>query len=166
MKTIRIVALTVGGLFVLYELLIALIPKVGVGIMIAHNPLLRSGRAELPHPAPTLGNNAQAHERVRVTNTSRRKPPLDEPSHAVPCQVIALAATSQDRPPPETDRAAGGAQRRPVHGQSVRAEVTRKNRAQIRSLFPNGCVHASPQFFFQGSELGLPPLTHHLSQYR
>jgi len=28
--------------------------------MIAHDPLLRSGRAELPHPAPTLGENAGA----------------------------------------------------------------------------------------------------------
>src|SRR6201997_1980564 len=134
--------------------------------MIAHNPLLRSRRAELPHPAPTLGNDAQAHERVRVTNTSRRKPPLDEPSHAVPCQVIALAAAAQDRPPQETNRTAESAQRGPVHGHSVITEVTRKNRAQIRSLFPNGCVHASPQFFFQGSQLGLPPLTHRLSQYR
>jgi hypothetical protein len=134
--------------------------------MIAHNPLLRSGRAELPHPAPTLGNDAQAYERVRVTNTSRRKPPLEEPSHAVPGQVIALAATAQDRPPQETHRTAEGAQRGPVHGHSVITEVTRKNRAQIRSLFPNGCVHASPQFFFPGSQLGLPPLTHRRSQYR
>ena len=101
-----------------------------------------------------------------MTNTSRRKPPLDEPSHAVPCQVIALAATAQDRPPQETNRAAEGGQRGSVQGHSVLSEVTRKNRAQIRSLFPNGRVHASPQFFFQGSQLGLPPLTHRLSQYR
>jgi len=32
---------------------------VGVGIMIAHNPLHRSGQAELPHPALALGNDAQ-----------------------------------------------------------------------------------------------------------
>src|SRR6267143_1238817 len=30
--------------------------------MIAHDPLHRSGQAELPHPAPTLGEDAQAHE--------------------------------------------------------------------------------------------------------
>ena len=34
--------------------------------MIAHDPLHRSGRAELPHPAPTLGEDAQAHERIRM----------------------------------------------------------------------------------------------------
>jgi len=27
-------------------------------------------------------------------------------------------------------------------------------------------VHASPQFFFQSPQLGLPPLAHRLSQYR
>jgi hypothetical protein len=39
--------------------------------MIAHDPLHRSGRAELPHPAPTLGEDAQAHERIGMTDTSR-----------------------------------------------------------------------------------------------
>ena len=43
--------------------------------MIAHDPLHRSGRAALPHPAPTLGDDAQAHEGIRMTDTSRRKPP-------------------------------------------------------------------------------------------
>jgi len=28
--------------------------------MIAHNPLHRSGRAALPHPAPALGDDAEA----------------------------------------------------------------------------------------------------------
>jgi hypothetical protein len=32
--------------------------------MIAHNPLLRSGRVALPHPAPTLGKDAQTHEGI------------------------------------------------------------------------------------------------------
>jgi len=31
--------------------------------MITHDPLHRSGPAEFPHPAPTLGENAQAHKR-------------------------------------------------------------------------------------------------------
>jgi hypothetical protein len=41
-----------------------------------------------------------------------------------------------------------------------------KDRAQVRSLFPNGRVHASPQFFFQSPQLSLPPLAHRLAQYR
>ena len=32
------------------------------------HPLHRSGRAELPHPAPTLGNERQALVRVRRTD--------------------------------------------------------------------------------------------------
>ena len=54
--------------------------------MIAHNPLHRSGQAELPHPAPTLGDNAQAHERIRMTDASRQKPPGDIMAHPVPRQ--------------------------------------------------------------------------------
>jgi hypothetical protein len=45
--------------------------------MIAHDPLHRAGRAALPHPAPTLGNNAQAHERIRVANLSGWEPALN-----------------------------------------------------------------------------------------
>jgi hypothetical protein len=37
--------------------------RVGVGTPIAERPLHRSGRAELPHPAPTSGNDAEAQER-------------------------------------------------------------------------------------------------------
>lgn len=39
---------------------------------IAGHPLHRSGRAELPHPAPTLGDDAQAHEGIGVTDVNRR----------------------------------------------------------------------------------------------
>ena len=62
---------------------------VGVGIVIAHDPLHRSGRAVLPHPAPTLGDNAEAHERIGMTDTRRRKPALDVSPHAAPRQVVA-----------------------------------------------------------------------------
>jgi hypothetical protein len=44
--------------------------------MIAHNPLHRSGRAALPHPAPALGDDAEANERIERTNDQleRRHP--------------------------------------------------------------------------------------------
>jgi hypothetical protein len=134
--------------------------------MIAHSPLHRSGRAELPHPAPTLGKDAQAHERIRMTNLSRRKPFRDVAPQATPRQVVTLAATTQYRPPEIAHGFAKSAQCRAVHGYPVIAEVTHQDRAQIGSLFPNGRVHASPQFFFQSPQLGLPPLTHRLSQDR
>jgi len=66
--------------------------------VIAHDPLHRSGQAELPR-APTLGEDAQAHERIRMTNTSRWEPSRKIAPHAAPRQVVALTATAQDRPP-------------------------------------------------------------------
>lgn len=41
---------------------------------IADHPLHRSGRAALPHPAPTLGDDAEAHERVRMADAGGREP--------------------------------------------------------------------------------------------
>ena len=133
--------------------------------MIAHDPLHRSGRAELPHPAPTLGEDAQAHERIRMTNTSRWEPSRKIAPHAAPRQVVTLTATAQDRPPEIAHGFAKSAQSRTVHGHPVIAEVTQQDRAQVRSLFPNRRVQASPQLFFQGPQLGLPPLAHRLAQY-
>jgi hypothetical protein len=81
--------------------------------MIAHDPLHRSGRAELPHPAPTLGDDAQAHERIRMTNTSRWELSRNKAPHAAPWQVVTLAATAQlpsarDSPPLGEKRPAPG----------------------------------------------------------
>jgi hypothetical protein len=60
----------------------------------------RSGRAALPHPDPTLGEDAEAQERIRMTNVSRREPPRCKALHAVPGQVT-LATTAQHRSPEE-----------------------------------------------------------------
>jgi hypothetical protein len=129
-------------------------------------PFLRSGRAELPHPAPTLGDNAQAHDRIRMTNLSRREPFRDVPLQAAPRQVVTLAATAQDRPPQIAHCLAKSGQRAAIHGHSVIGEMTQQDRAQVCLLFPNGGVHALPQFFLQSPQLSLPPPTHRLSPYR
>jgi hypothetical protein len=50
---------------------------VGVGIAITHDPLHRAGHALLTHPAPTLGEYAEALQRIGMTNTNRGKPALD-----------------------------------------------------------------------------------------
>src|SRR5256885_1741289 len=129
-------------------------------------PLHRSGRAELPHPVPALGEDAQAHERIGMTDIRHRKPSPEETPHAAPRQVVALAAMAQGRVPQETHGRAKGHQCRPIHGHSVITKVAQEDRAQIGPLLPNGRVHASPQFLFQGPQLSLPPLAHRLSQYR
>src|SRR5215831_40206 len=101
-----------------------------------------------------------------MANLSRRKPSRNVACHAAPRQVVTLTATAQDRPPQITHPLAKCAQRWTVHGHPVVAEMTQQNRAQIRSLFPNGGVHAVPQLVFQSPQLGLPPLPHRLAQYR
>jgi hypothetical protein len=49
--------------------------------MITPDPLDRCGRAELPHPTPTLGKDAQAHERIGMTSFNRREPARDPTAH-------------------------------------------------------------------------------------
>lgn len=45
---------------------------VAVGMSVTRHPPLRSRLKELPHPAPALGDNAKAHQWIRVTDTGRR----------------------------------------------------------------------------------------------
>ncbi len=122
----------------------------------AHAPLHGSGRAELPHPAPTLGKSAQAHERIRMTKASRRKPFRDIAPPAAPWQVVPLARTTQNRPPQIARCLTKPAQHGSVHGHTVIPEMSRQERAQRSSLFPHGRVQASPQFCFQSPQLSLP----------
>src|SRR5215470_2806956 len=129
-------------------------------------PSTEHGRAALPHPAPTLGDDAQAHERIRMTNLSGREPALNVTLPASPRHVVSLAAAAQHRPPQIAHCVAKSAQRRTIHGHAVITEVPHQDRAQVRPLIPNGPVHASPQFYFQSSQLSLPPLAHRLSQHR
>src|SRR5215469_9001411 len=69
--------------------------SVGVGITIAHDPLHGSGRAELPHPALALGNDAHAAERIRMADGRQWQPAVDETPHAVPEDAAILAAPRQ-----------------------------------------------------------------------
>ena len=64
--------------------------------MIAYDPLHRSGRAALPHPAPALGDDAEANERIGMTDASGRQPPDDVPLHPAPGEAVSLAATQKD----------------------------------------------------------------------
>ena len=91
--------------------------------MIAHNPVRSSGQAELLYPAPTLGEDVQAHERIRMTNTSRWEPSRNLAPHAAPPQVVALAATAQYRPPQVAHCVTKSAQGRAAPGHSVIAEA-------------------------------------------
>ena len=60
---------------------------VGVGMMIADHPLHRSGRADLPHPAPASGDDAKSPQGIGMTDARRGQPAVDEPPHPVPGDV-------------------------------------------------------------------------------
>ena len=138
---------------------------VGVGIMIAHNPLHRSGRADFPHPAPTSGNDAHAAQRKRMIYAHRRKPAVDQAPHPIP-RYSAILASARKRPMPEpayleSERA----QRVAVHGHSVIADMSTHHRPQPLACVLNGSVHAQSQLGFHCVQLRLQPLTNRLPYY-
>src|SRR5271167_857308 len=140
--------------------------KVGVEMIISDHPLHRSGRAALPHPAPTSGDDAQAHEWIRVADTSGRKPGIEQRPHAGPRQVIALAAPTQHSPPYPTDRTTEGTDRRAIHRHAVVTHVSENNRAQVLANRWDGVVHARFKFGLHRLKLRLPPFAHGLAQHR
>src|SRR5260370_21230785 len=76
---------------------------VGVGIMIAHNPIHGSGQAELPHPALTSGNNAHAAQGIRMTSTGGRQPAVERAPPPAPEHVGVLAAPRKGAGPEPAD---------------------------------------------------------------
>src|SRR5438094_9660665 len=87
-------------------------PRVGVGIMIAHNPLHGSGLAGFPHPALALGDNAHASQRIGMTNRRQRQPASDETPHAIPEDAAVLAPPRQLAMPIPADSVPKNRQRR------------------------------------------------------
>jgi hypothetical protein len=64
-------------------------------VPITEHPLRRCGRADLPHPAPTSGDDAKSAERIGMTETSRRQPLIDMPLHSCPGEAMALAGPTK-----------------------------------------------------------------------
>ena len=63
--------------------------------MVTHNPLHGSGRADFPHPALALGDDAKAAQRIVMVDANRREPAVNQPPHAVPEDAAVLAAPRQ-----------------------------------------------------------------------
>src|SRR5882762_2480506 len=139
--------------------------EVGVGITIAHDPLHGSGRADFPHPALALGNNAHASQRIGMTDRRQRQPASDETPHAVPEDAAVLAAPRQRAMPKPADSEPKNCQRRLVHGHSVVAKVSTYNRPQPLALFGDGFVHSSPKLGFHLIQLRLQPFPYRLPQH-
>jgi len=139
---------------------------VGVGTAVARGPLHRSGRAALPHPAPALGDDAKAHEGIRVADADGRKPPVDVALHPAPRQVVLLAAATQGPPPQPSHCLAESTERRAVHRDPVVPDMAPNDSPEIGALLRDGKMQAVPQLRFHFLELGLPPRTHRLPQHR
>src|SRR5437773_1349312 len=133
---------------------------------IARNPLHRSGRAALPHPAPASGDNAEADEGIGVTDTRGWKPPVDVSPHPFPRQMVRLAAALEGPPPEPADSRPEGADAAPVHGNPVVPHVTPNDRAQIGSYRRDGLVQTPPKLELHHLQLRLPPHAHRLPQHR
>src|SRR5437016_6329257 len=116
--------------------------------MIAHNPLHGSGRADFPHPALALGDNAHAPQRIGMTDRRHRQPASDDTPHAIPVNAAVLAPPRQRAMPKPADSESKNRQRRLVHGHSVVAKVSTYNRPQPLALFGDGFVHSSLKLGF------------------
>src|SRR3981081_127868 len=92
---------------------------VGVGIIIAHNPLHGSGRAALPHPALALGDDAHATKGIGMTDRRQWQPTVNEAPHTIPKKASVLAAPRQRAIPEPPDLEPKDPQRVVVPGHSV-----------------------------------------------
>src|SRR2546426_599388 len=133
---------------------------------IARNPLHRSGRAALPHPAPALGDNAEADEGRGMADTCGWKPPVEVSPHPFPRQMMRLAAALEGPPPEPADGRAESANAAPVHGNPVVPHVAPNDRAQISAHRRDGLVQTPPKVDLHGLQLRLPPRAHRLPQHR
>src|ERR1700758_1388256 len=134
--------------------------------MIAHNPLHGSGRAELPHPALALGNDAHATQGIGMTDSRHGQPAVDEAPHAIPKAAAVLAAARQRAMPESPDLEPKDPQRRFIHGHSVVADVATHHRLQPLALVGDGFVHATLKFGFHLIQLRLQPFAYRLPQHR
>src|SRR6266436_3136830 len=140
--------------------------RVGVGIMIAHNPLHGSGQAALPHPALALGNDAHAAQGIRMADGRQRQPASDKAQHAIPKNAAVLAAPRQRAVPEPPYLESKEPQRRGVHGHSVISDVSTHHRLQPLAQLRNGFVHASLKLGFHLVQLRLQPFAYRLPQHR
>jgi hypothetical protein len=139
--------------------------SVGVGIMIAHNPLHGSGQAGFPHPALALGEDAHAMRGIGMTDGRRWQPAIDEAPHAIPKHAAFVAAPRQRAMPEPSHLESKEKQRRSVHGHSVIADVSTHHRLQPLAQFRDGFMHAPLKLGFHLVQLRLQSFAYGLPQH-
>src|SRR6266700_6765358 len=139
---------------------------VGVGIMIAHNPLHGSGQAGFPHPALALGEDADAMQGIGMTDRRRRQPASDEAPHAIP-KHAAFVATPRKRAMPEPPYLEPkNPQRVLVLRHTVIPDVPTYHRLQPLAYFGDGFMQSSLKLGFHLVQLRLQPFANRLPQHR
>jgi hypothetical protein len=118
--------------------------RVGVGITIARDPLHGSGRADFPHAALALGNNAHAAERIGMADSRQRQPAVDKAPHTSqstrPFCLRCDSARCQSRP--SIHRNLGRSIK--FHGSKVDEGVSREllHGVDLRTVAACGFAHA------------------------
>jgi len=133
---------------------------------IADHPLHRSGRADVPHPALALGDDAKSPQGIGMTDASRRQPAVEEPPHPVPADATVLTTARQRAMPEPPDLEPKQVQRRAVHRHTGVADMPPNNRAQPRAHCRNRVVHASSEFGLYRAQLRLQSLANRLPYHR
>src|SRR5580704_5436651 len=133
--------------------------------MIAHNPLQGSGRADFPHPALAVGDDAYAPQRIGMTDGSRRQPASDQAPHTIPEDLAVLAALRQRTMPEPTNSESKKHQRRFIHGHPVVADVSTHHCLQPFALFRDRFVHPSLKFGLHLIQFRLQPFAYRLPQH-
>ena len=134
--------------------------------MIAHDPLHGSGRADFPHPALALGNDAHAAQGIGMTDRRPGQPASDEAPHAFPEDAAILAAPRQRAMPEPPYLEPKYVQRSLVQGHTVVSNVPAHHRLQPFALVGDGFVHATPKFGFHLIQLRLQSFAYRLPQHR
>src|SRR5260370_13935665 len=115
---------------------------------ITDQPLHRSGRALLTHPAPALGDDAKSSQRIRVMKQRRWQPTVNQTVHLLPGQPRPLTATPE-RPVPVTGNMKAKRSQRPlVRRHPVIPVVSLHHGPQPLTYFGNWLAHSFSQFRF------------------
>ncbi len=106
--------------------------QVGVGIMVAHDPLHGSGRAVFPHPALASGSDGIAALGIGMRDAHRGQPTVNGPAHTVPPYTAVLTAPRQHVMPQPAHFRPKQVERRDIEGNTVIPDVPSDYRAQPR----------------------------------
>ena len=137
---------------------------VAVGTAIARRPPHRSQRAALPHWAPTLGHDAEAHVGEWMSQARGWQRVIDQAFHSLPCQSAGLAPPPQRTAPVPGDMVVERIDRPTVGWNGEVVEVAVHHSFQVKCLLRDRPVHYPPYRLFDLPDLLPQPLPNGVPQ--